>query len=349
MEREASAGRRRSVELTRREMLVVALSGGLVAACSSRTRVPLSGVSPVTAGTGVTPTTSVPAPTSSPTPATTASPAATLPAAHPWTPRRGEVSPAVKAQATSLIEAVGTWTTGGSGLAAARTRAAAAGHSPALADALGPLLGSGDAAVSIVRDAQYGGILSSSSSVLVVVDQWRAMPDGSVVAGGTTVDVRLVAATPRWRVTEVLPARPGTASTTVTSAARKVLADTRIRLPHAARSDVRTGAIHDSVLGLLVALSRVHVVDVSVLRSGHPLHVFGTSRTSDHPRGRAVDVWALDDRPLVLPVNHALATSAMRFGVAHGAYNVGGPVQLSGPQYFSDRTHQDHLHLGLNH
>jgi hypothetical protein len=39
----------------------------------------------------------------------------------------------------------------------------------------------------------------------------------------------------------------------------------------------------------------------------------------------------------------------MRYAVAHGAYNVGGPVQLAGPQYFSDRTHQDHIHLGLDH
>jgi hypothetical protein len=211
------------------------------------------------------------------------------------------------------------------------------------------LLGAGDAAVTVVRDAQYGGILSSSASVLVVVDQWRAMPDGTVVAGGTTVDVRLVAASPRWRVTEVLPARPGAASSSLTATAKRVLADSRIRLPHAANSDIRAGAIHDSVLALLVSLAREHVVDVSVLRSGHPLHVFGTSRTSDHPRGRAVDVWALDHRPLVLPANHALATSAMRSAVARGAYNVGGPVLLSGPQYFSDRTHQDHIHLGLNH
>jgi len=346
-----SADRRRSVELTRRELLVVALSSGLVAACSSRTRVPLSGETPVAAGTGVTPTTSVPAHTSSPTatPAASAVPTTPLPAARAWAPRRGEVSPSVKARATSLIEAVGSWSTGGAGLPAARRRAAAAGHSPALADALAPLLGTGDAAVSIVRDAQYGGILAGSSSVLVVVDQWRALPDGSVVAGGTTVDVRLVAGTPRWRVTEVLPARPGAPAASLTSTARKVLADTRIRLPHAARADVRSGAIHDSVLALLVALSREHVVDVTVLSSGHPLHVFGTSRTSDHPRGRAVDVWALDGRPLVLPSNHALAASAMRFGVAHGAYNVGGPVLLAGPQYFSDRTHRDHVHLGLNH
>jgi hypothetical protein len=335
------------VDVTRRQVLVVALSTGLVAACSDRTLVPPSGSASAAAGTGVTPTTPVPAPpaaSASPSP----SPVATLPKAAPWTPRRGEVSPAVKAQATSLLEAVGTWTSGTGGLAAARRRAAAAGHAPALVDALAPLLGSGDAAVTVVRDAQYGGILTSSASVLVVVDQWRAMPDGSVVVGGTTVDVRLVAAHPRWRVTEVLPARPGAVASSLTATAKRVLGDSRIRLPHAARSDVRSGAIHDSVLTLLASLAREHVVDVSVLRSGHPLRVFGTSRTSDHPRGRAVDVWALDHRPLVLPANHALATSAMRYAVAHGAYNVGGPLQLSGSQYFTDRTHQDHIHLGLN-
>jgi hypothetical protein len=37
----------------------------------------------------------------------------------------------------------------------------------------------------------------------------------------------------------------------------------------------------------------------------------------------------------------------MRLAVAHGAYNVGGPVLLSGPQYFSDNTHHDHIHLGF--
>lgn len=83
------------------------------------------------------------------------------------------------------------------------------------------------------------------------------------------------------------------------------------------------------------------------MRSGHPLDVFGTSRPSDHPLGRAVDVWALDSKPLVLPTNHALAASAMRLAVAYGAYNVGGPVHLGGPEYFSDQTHQDHIHLGF--
>jgi hypothetical protein len=255
----------------------------------------------------------------------------------------------VKARATALIEAVGAWTDSHGDLASARARARAAGFAPGLADALAPLLGPQQSAVVAVRDAQYGGILTSSASVLVVVDQWRAGANGLVTTGGTTVDVRLVAASPRWRVIDALPASPGPAVAAVSAAARAVLADPRVRLPYAAHADVRAGRIHDSVLMLLTALSREHVVDVSVLRSGHPLHVFGTSRTSDHPRGQAVDIWALDSRPLVLPSHHSLAASAMTFAVSHGAYNVGGPVQLSGPEYFSDRTHQDHIHLGLNH
>ena len=181
-----------------------------------------------------------------------------------------------------------------------------------------------------------------------VVDQWRLMADGSIRAGGTTVDVRLARASPHWRIVEVRPAHPGSPTSHLSRSARRVLSDSRIRLPYAARADVHAGRVHDSVLKLLLELSALHLVDVSVIRSGHPLLVFGTSRPSDHLRGRAVDIWALDSRPLVVPSNHLLATSAMRFAVSNGAYNVGGPVLLRGPQYFSDRTHQDHIHFGFN-
>jgi len=229
----------------------------------------------------------------------------------------------------------------------ARQRVEAAGFDPALADALSPLLGSAAAAVVSVRDAQYGGILPTSASVLVVVDQWRELDDGTVATGGTTLDIRLVAGAPYWRVVEVFPARTAAAATRVSAPALDVLHDPQIHLPHSARADVASGLIHDSVLTFLHAVAADHVVDVSVLSSGHPLHVFGTSRLSDHPRGRAVDIWAVDSRPLVVPANHGLAAEAMRFAVAHGAYNVGGPVRLAGSRYFSDNTHQDHIHLGF--
>ena len=147
----------------------------------------------------------------------------------------------------------------------------------------------------------------------------------------------------------VHPAAPGPAAGSLSTLARSVLADRRLRLPYAAQADVRTGVISASVLHTLLSLADQYVVDVSVVRSGHPLYVFGTSRPSDHPKGRAVDVWALDDRPLVVPTNHGLAVDGMRLAVAQGAYNVGGPVLLAGAQYFSDRTHQDHIHIGFSH
>ena len=105
---------------------------------------------------------------------------------------------------------------------------------------------------------------------------------------------------------------------------------------------VRTFRLH--------GLAAAHVVDVSVVKSGHPLYVFGTNRLSDHPRGHAVDVWAIDGHPVVSPANRPLVESVMRLGASLGAYQVGGPVDLDGAglQYFSDNTHHDHIHLGFH-
>jgi hypothetical protein len=275
--------------------------------------------------------------------------AAGLPRTSPWTPRPGEVAPSVKARATRLVEAAGAWSAGQAGPAAAQRRIAALGFAPGLVDQLSPLLGDGTAAVVQVVDAQYGGILAAGSSVLVVTDQWVLRRDGSVAAGGTTFDVRLVAATPRWRATEVHPAHPGAAAASLSAAARAVLHDGRIHLPHAAAADVRSGQVHDSVLHALTALAAAHVLDVSVVRSGHPLYVFGTRRPSDHPHGRAVDVWAVDGHPVVLPANRTLVASFMRSASRVGPWQVGGPVDLdgSGTAFFSDATHQDHVHMGF--
>lgn len=232
-------------------------------------------------------------------------------------------------------------------MASARTRATAAGFDGSLVATLGMLLGPGTANVVRIRMAQYGGLLDASASVLLVVDSWRAQPDGTVAADGVTLDVRLRRASPRWQLLDVFPARAAHTAARQTTLEEDVLGSARIRLPHSAHADVLGGGIHASVLRTLLDLSASHVVDVSVMQSGHPKYVFGTRRLSDHPQGRAVDIWALDGRPLGLPANHALATNAMRFAVTHGAYNVGGPELLRGPQFFSDRTHQDHIHLGF--
>jgi hypothetical protein len=346
--------------LTRREVLRgIGLAGAAAGAagCAARhttaTALPAATRSPTPRPTSRGPTS--PQPTSSAGAATgpadggSAGPAG-LPAPRPWTAGPGEVSPAVKALATGALESVGTWAQGQGGAQAADGRLAGLGVDPGLVASLSALLPAADAAVTQVVDAQYGGILASSASVLVVVRQWFLTQGGTRHEHGTTFDVRLVRSGGRWRVTGIHPADPGPAAARPSAAAEAVLADPRIRLPAACEADIRSGQVHDSVLSALTALSKRRVLDVSILRSGHPYLVFGTDRQSDHPHGRAADVWAIDDRAVVDPANRRAVTAFMREASATGAWQVGGPVDLDGAgrSFFSDDTHQDHVHLGFH-
>ncbi|WP_371481708.1 hypothetical protein [Kitasatospora sp. NBC_00315] len=288
---------------------------------------------------------------SPPATASSAAPGA-LPATTPWLPGAGEVEPDVKLRAVQLVEALGAWPDGGEGVQVARARVTALGLDPALADQAGALLPAAERAALQVLDAQYGGILASSASVLVVCRQWTAAADGGVTAGGTTADVRLARASPRWTVTALHPAEPGPPAGTLSPAARAVLAEGRIVLPPAALADVSAGSVHDSVLEAMLTLARTYTYQVSVIRSGHPLDVFGTTRPSDHPPGRAFDVWQIDGHAVVDPAtDRALVDGFMRAAAAAGSYNVGGPRQLGGGatanQFFSDDTHHDHVHAGF--
>ncbi|WP_370081876.1 hypothetical protein [Streptacidiphilus sp. MAP12-16] len=293
-------------------------------------------------------------PTGVPTTAS-ASPSASgaaLPAVTVWQPSSNDIDPQVKLRAVQLVEALGNWSQGQQGTAAARSRVAALGLDPALAGQAGALLSQAPRAALQVLEAQYGGILSDSASVLVVCRQWTQDANGLVVPGGTTVDVRLSLAQPRWTVTALHPAQPGPAVTPLPSAAQRVLASSAITLPPAAEADLHSGTIHDSVLEALLTLSRSYRMELSVVRSGHPLDVFGTTRPSDHPQGRAFDVWRVDGHAVVDPAtSQSLVQGFMRAAAAAGSYNVGGPWQLSGGsgnQFFSDDTHHDHVHVGFS-
>lgn len=118
--------------------------------------------------------------------------AAALPHPTPWRPNAADVDPQVKLRAVQLIEALGTWRPGGGGAAKARARVTALGLPGALADQAGPLLSGADEAALQVIDAQYGGILTDSASVLVVCRQWTRSGGGPVTAerydGGRTAE-----------------------------------------------------------------------------------------------------------------------------------------------------------------
>ncbi|MET8627054.1 hypothetical protein ABZW30_25375 [Kitasatospora sp. NPDC004669] len=282
------------------------------------------------------------APTSTPTPP---------PNPPLWQPGPGEIQPDVKRRAVELVAALGAWPPGGRGAEAARARVAALGLPPGLADQAGPLAPAAAEATLEVIDAQYGGILADSASVLVVCRQWTRASDGSVTEGGTTVDVRLSRAESRWAVTALYPGKPGPATASPAPTVARVLAEPRIELPPAAAADLRSGAVHDSALEAMLRLAGPYTLSVSVVRSGHPLDVFGTTRPSDHPLGRAFDVWRIDGRAVVDPAtSRQLVESFMRDAAAAGSYNVGGPVAIAGAgnQFFTDDTHHDHVHVGFN-
>ncbi len=243
------------------------------------------------------------------------SPTASLPRVSPWRPDENDLEPFAKLAAVRLIERHGT----------------------------------GRHSTVEVVDAQYGGLLERSASVLVVTRSWHVIRRGLLRTGGATYDVRVARTGPRWQVTAVHPSRPGPPARQLSAAAREVLAHPRIALPAAAHADVRSGHVHDTVLTAMLTLAHRHRIGVSVVRSGHPLLVFGTDRPSDHPPGRAFDTWRIDGHPVVAAATpRRVVTSYMEAAAAAGSYNVGGPYLLgAAPQFFTDRTHHDHVHAGF--
>jgi len=279
-------------------------------------------------------------------------PADSLPQTKPWVAHPAEVTPAAKLRATRLVELACAWGPGESGLAAARRRIADGGYDPALVRGLSPLLPDSVAASVEVVNAQYGGILPTTASVLMVVNQWVLGDDDRVKAGGTSLDVRLALRSTggrnAWTVTEVRPARPKQAVAGVSTVARRVLNDNRIGLPYASRLDIKSGGISDSVLRAMRALAEDFRYEVSVIQSGHPVRVFGTDRRSNHTDGNAVDVWAIDGRAVIK--GGPTVVQFMEAAADFGPYQIGGPSNLdgSGTLYFADATHQDHIHLGFS-
>ena len=260
-----------------------------------------------------------PAPSSSPSSPSSASAspsssAAALPAVRRWQPSSNDKVPECKTAAVRHIEEAGT---------------------------------SSSKAIQVI-DAQYGGLLTDSASVLVVTRSWRRQGD-HLVTGGRTFDVRLTRHGSTWRVDAVKPSKPGAPLARPSALARRVLGSDRIDLPPAAIRDLQSGNIHSSVLTAMLTLAQSHRLGISVLRSGHPLYVFGTDRLSDHPQGRAFDTWRIDGHAVVDPrTSRALVTEYMHAAAAAGSYNVGGPYLLgAAPQWFSDDTHHDHVHAGF--
>lgn len=297
---------------------------------------------------------SAPAPTVVPTlpPGRTIEP---LPEERPWIPGPGEIEPEAKIAAVRVVEALGAVDEPADlAIDATGERLRSIAADPRLAAAAGVLVPPEAPAVAQIVYPQYGGLTHDKASVMVVARQsWH---DASAVLRSrtVTVDVRLAKAESGWVVTALRPvdsapgARPDAGSP---GPAAGLLDDPALDLPDAARAELRAGVVAEPLVRALTELAASHELSITVFAAGHPEEVFGTDRTSNHARGRAVDVWAVDDRPIVdLSLDDPRLLAFLDTVRATGADEIGGPVDLDGPGgvHFADDLHRDHVHIGFD-
>jgi hypothetical protein len=113
--------------------------------------------------------------------------------------------------------------------------------------------------------------------------------------------------------------------------------------------DYRSPRLDRRVRQLLVAAADRHRIRVSCLRTGHSWFVKGTRRVSNHSVWRAVDVDQVDGHP-VSPTNTAARQLALWIGRGRAGVQpseVGSPWRLGGRPWFTDASHQGHLHVGF--
>lgn len=342
--------------------LVIGIAVALLVGCGAagpQTGDPPTSASPaattsVTAKSHGDPTSEPPAPPPTPPPTGSATgeepqqPAVSLPDPVAWQPGAGEVQPEVKVAAVRVIEALGTARVASSTPA---QRLTAVGADPALASTAGALVPPGTPSVAEIVYPQYGGLTPDAASVMTVVGQSWVAADGAVVSRTVTVDVRLARAGGSWRVTElrtVPPVDPATLDLPDRVAA--LAGGQRVDLPPAAVVDLAASA-DQRVVEALSRLSETYPMSVSVVSAGHPETIFGTDRPTNHLSGRAVDIWAIDGRPVAgLALDDPLLVAFLTAVADLGADDVGGPVDLDGPGdiHFTDALHRDHVHMAFD-
>ena len=114
--------------------------------------------------------------------------------------------------------------------------------------------------------------------------------------------------------------------------------------------DYRSPRLDRRVRTVLVAAAGVYRIRVSCLRSGHSWYVKGTRRVSNHSVWRGVDVDQVDGRP-VNRSNTAARRLALWIGRGRAGVQpseVGSPWAFGSRPWFSDASHQGHLHVGLS-
>lgn len=311
-------------------------------------------------------------PTTAPRPSATRSPSSAPPPSPPparlpglppsarWVPLPQEPLAAPKQTAADFVQALTTRPLGAGPDDVLAVAAGAAGPgfdvAAALAEAA-PLYAEAVTSGEIVYP-QFGGLVpdgggARSACIMVVVRQQLLAPGGAVAEVVRTCDIRVRLRDGVWQVERLasIGGEPVDRPAGLDPATAAVLDDPRITLPDSARWDVHAGRVAPDVLAVLAAAAGRAALSVAVLRSGHPVNVFGTDRPSAHTAGRAVDVWAVGGTPVVAQA----ATGSPARAVLDGAFadprvtQTGSPggtdLDGRGRRSFINVVHADHLHL----
>jgi predicted nucleic acid-binding Zn-ribbon protein len=145
---------------------------------------------------------------------------------------------------------------------------------------------------------------------------------------------------------EGLPSGPSTPAADVAA----LLAQPNLILTAEARSDLAAGIVDARLVRMLAVLSAEHRIAVSVIKTGHAMHVAGTDRISNHYYGRGVDIYAVDGTDVsssnsaALQMSLAILTSSPE--LRPDEFGSPWPELVTFPGAFSDAGHQGHLHLG---
>ncbi len=200
---------------------------------------------------------------------------------------------------------------------------------------------------------QLGGYVPGRASVMVVVRQELTDADGTRHSETRVLDVRVLQ-TPRGWAFDGLGSAGGTPvarPAALPALAAAVVDNPRITLPDSARWDIYRGRVAPALLQLLSDLAARTPFAVTVLETGHPLDVFGTTHRSAHSVGHAADVYALGGTDVIdQRVAGSRAYDAARWAFSLSSVDqVGSPWNFdgSGRRSFTNDVHQDHLHLAV--
>lgn len=227
-------------------------------------------------------------------------------------------------------------------------------------DDLAPLLGDNAISTEVVYP-QLGGLTRTKASIIALVDTQR-FENQQIVRTTRVLDLRLTRSDGKWTVTAVKstggnlkgsgPTQPTDSSEPSSELVAQVLEDDNIALTDTSIQDLLEGDIDARVLEVVRGFARDHQLSVAVLRTGHPRDVFGTDRQSNHTRGKAVDIWEIDGKPVSYYAQQSAddnpARALMEAALADGSDEVGGPWAFATRDgaTFSNIVHQDHIHIG---